>query len=53
MNAGSPDCSEQQTRAQNIVTIANLTAKADLVLVELAGVIEEMANMLRKGAHHD
>lgn len=32
------------------MTIAQLTVKADLILVELHGVIGEMAGMLRKGA---
>lgn len=36
--------------AKQEVTIAQLTAKADLILVELVGVIGEMASMLRKGA---
>lgn len=32
------------------VSIAQLTAQADLILVELRSVIGEMANMLRRGA---
>lgn len=36
--------------ARREVSIAQLTAKAELVIEELTGVIVEMAEMLRKGA---
>lgn len=35
------------------VSLAQLTAKADLVLAELVGVIEAMAVLLRQGAHDE
>lgn len=34
----------------NEVTVARLTAKAELVMEELAGVLADMALLLRKGA---
>lgn len=40
----------EDSPARKDMSIAQLTATADLILVELHGVIGEMAGMLRKGA---
>jgi len=37
-------------RARQDLNVAQLTAKAELVMDELAGVIADMATLLRKGA---
>ncbi len=40
----------QRDRAGKDLSVAQLTAKAELVMEELAGVIADMAGLLRKGA---